>query len=46
LTLRRRLLRDLLAANPFQPATSWWRAIELAIVIEHGLPAGTGLDLG
>jgi SAM-dependent methyltransferase len=46
LTLRRRLLRHLLAENPFQPATSWWRSIERAVVIEPGLPRGTGLDLG
>ena len=46
MSLRRRLLRRLLAENPFQPATSWWRSIELAAVIAHGLPAGTGLDLG
>jgi SAM-dependent methyltransferase len=46
MTLRRRLLRHLLAENPFQPATSWWRSIELAMVIEHGLPRGSGLDLG
>jgi len=46
MSLRRRLLRRLLAENPFQPATSWWRSIELAVVVEHGLPAGNGLDLG
>jgi SAM-dependent methyltransferase len=46
LSLRRGLLRRLLRENPFQPATSWWRAIELAVVIEHGLPRGRGLDLG
>jgi len=46
LSLRRRLLRRLLSENPFQPATSWWRAIELATVVEHGLPRGSGLDLG
>jgi SAM-dependent methyltransferase len=40
------LLADLVRENPFQPATSWWRAIELAVVIDHGLPGGTGLDLG
>lgn len=45
-TLRGNLLRRLLAENPFQPATSWWRSIELAVVIEYGLPRGTGLDLG
>jgi len=41
-----RLLRKLVSENPFQPATSWWRAVELAAVIRHGLPAGEGLDLG
>jgi SAM-dependent methyltransferase len=44
--IRRRLLHNLLRENPFQPATSWWRAIELAVVCRHGLPAGDGLDLG
>lgn len=44
--LRSRLLRRLLAENPFQPATSWWRAVELEAVIAHGLPEGIGLDLG
>ncbi len=44
--LRSKLLQRLLAENPFQPATSWWRSIELATVIEYGLPRGTGLDLG
>jgi SAM-dependent methyltransferase len=46
MSLRRDLLRRLLAENPFQPATSWWRSIELAVVVEHGLPRGNGLDLG
>jgi len=46
LNLRRALLRSLLRENPFQPATSWWRAVELEVVIRHGLPGGTGLDLG
>jgi SAM-dependent methyltransferase len=46
MSLRRDLLRQLLAENPFQPATSWWRSIELAVVIERGLPPGRGLDLG
>lgn len=46
MTIRRALLRHLLSENPFQPATSWWRAIELAVVIDRGLPQGTGLDLG
>jgi SAM-dependent methyltransferase len=46
MSTRRRLLRKLLSENPFQPATSWWRAVELAAVIRHGLPEGEGLDLG
>lgn len=44
--IRRRLLRSLVRETPFQPATSWWRAIELAALLRHGLPQGTGLDLG
>jgi SAM-dependent methyltransferase len=40
------LLSNLIGENPFQPATSWWRAVELAVVIRHGLPAGVGVDLG
>lgn len=44
--LRRKLLRSLLAENPFQPATSWWRAVELEVVVRHGFPQGRGLDLG
>ena len=46
MALRRALLHRLLAENPFQPATSWWRAIELEAVVRHGLPGGRGLDLG
>lgn len=44
--VRDELLRNLIRETPFQPATSWWRAVELAVVIRHGLPRGTGLDLG
>jgi SAM-dependent methyltransferase len=44
--MRDALLRRLMRENPFQPATSWWRAVELAVVVEHGFPAGSGLDLG
>lgn len=46
LDTRQHLLRQLIRENPFQPATSWWRSIELAVVIDHGLPQGIGLDLG
>ena len=31
---------------PYQPATNYWRAIEIEDVIAHGLPSGLGLDLG
>jgi SAM-dependent methyltransferase len=31
---------------PAQPATAFWRAIELDTLIRHGLPIGKGLDLG
>ena len=44
--VERQLLVRLLAESPFQPATAWWRAIELAAVLRHGMPHGTGLDLG
>lgn len=40
------LLADLMAAAPFQPATNWWRSVEIAHVLDHGLPEGLGLDLG
>lgn len=40
------LLRALMRGAPFQPATNLWRAVELAAVLEHGLPVGRGLDLG
>lgn len=46
MSTRHHLLRSLLSENPFQPATSWWRAIELEVVTRHGLPPGDGLDLG
>ncbi|HXG29253.1 MAG TPA: class I SAM-dependent methyltransferase [Nevskiales bacterium] len=43
-------VQELLAAfqhqEPFQPATNFWRAIEVATVLSHGLPSGRGLDLG
>lgn len=41
-TLLARLLRE----NPFQPATSFWRAVELGAVLRDGLPQGRGIDLG
>jgi SAM-dependent methyltransferase len=46
MSTRQTLLRNLVRENPFQPATSWWRAIELSIVAKYGFPVGRGLDLG
>ena len=40
------LLKELLRTSPFQPATNYWRAIELDAVQRHGMPSGRGLDLG
>jgi SAM-dependent methyltransferase len=42
----RELLREFLAAYPFQPATAIWRAFEVAAVVQSELPRGVGLDLG
>ncbi|MDJ0450431.1 class I SAM-dependent methyltransferase [Methylocystis sp. JR02] len=40
------LLSEFIAAYPAQPATAYWRAIEIGALIRHGLPQGLGLDLG
>jgi len=40
------LFRRLVATAPYQPATNYWRAIELDAVQRHGLPVGRVLDLG
>ncbi|HEX7449127.1 MAG TPA: class I SAM-dependent methyltransferase [Pirellulales bacterium] len=42
----RDLLRQLMRAAPFQPATNLWRAIEVAELAQSLPPAGTALDLG
>ncbi|MCJ2079364.1 class I SAM-dependent methyltransferase [Methylobacterium sp. E-016] len=44
--IERTLLRDFMAAYPAQPATAFWRAIEIGALVRHGLPEGTGLDFG
>jgi SAM-dependent methyltransferase len=31
---------------PYQPATNYWRAIEIGEIVRYGLPTGRGLDLG
>jgi SAM-dependent methyltransferase len=40
------LLASFVGAYPAQPATAFWRAIEIGILARHGLPEGRGLDLG
>jgi SAM-dependent methyltransferase len=40
------LLVDFISAYPAQPATAFWRAIEIGALAEVGLPQGRGLDLG
>jgi len=40
------LLTRLMMQAPYQPATNYWRAFELAEVIRYGFPSGRGLDLG
>jgi len=40
------LYRKLVQTAPWQPATNYWRAVELDAVQKHGLPEGRGLDLG
>jgi SAM-dependent methyltransferase len=40
------LLKALVRTAPFQPATNYWRAVELDAVLRHGFPSGRGLDLG
>ncbi len=44
--MQHQLLLQLLQENPWQPATNYWRAIEIEQVIRHGLCPGRGLDLG
>ncbi len=42
----RELLVSFIAAYPAQPATAFWRAIEIGMLADRGLPQGLGLDLG
>lgn len=42
----RELLTSFVGAYPAQPATAFWRAIEIGALARHGLPGGLGLDLG
>jgi len=38
--------KKLVHTAPWQPATNYWRAVELNSVQQHGIPKGRGLDLG
>jgi SAM-dependent methyltransferase len=42
----RELLTTFVGAYPAQPATAFWRAIEIGVLARRGLPEGLGLDLG
>lgn len=44
--MRRTLLTEFMTEAPYQPATNYWRAVEIEAVIRHGMPKGKGLDLG
>ena len=44
--LRRTLLTEFMMFAPYQPATNFWKSIEIEDVIKFGLPQGQGLDLG
>lgn len=45
-SLRRLLLTELMMQAPYQPATNYWRCIEIAEILQYGFPNGKGLDLG
>lgn len=40
------LLTSLMMQAPYQPATNYWRAVEIGEVVQYGFPSGSGLDLG
>jgi SAM-dependent methyltransferase len=40
------LLVSFVSSYPAQPATAFWRAIEIGMLARRGLPEGLGLDLG
>lgn len=43
---QRSLFTRFLREGPFQPATGYWRSIEIDYVVRHGLPPGRGIDIG
>lgn len=44
--MREKLLTEFMMQAPHQPATNYWRAIEIHEVVKYDLPHGMGLDLG
>jgi SAM-dependent methyltransferase len=40
------LLKQLLIVYAFQPATAFWRAVEIPALIKLGIPTGRGIDIG
>lgn len=44
--MRRTLLTEFMMQAPYQPATNYWRAVEIEEVVKYDLPNGQGLDLG
>ena len=44
--MEKELLEAFIAAYPAQPATAYWRSIEIGALARLGLPKGLGLDLG
>ena len=44
--MNKELLASFIGAYPAQPATAFWRAIEIDVLARRGLPEGLGLDLG
>ncbi len=42
----RNLLVQFLSVYAFQPATAFWRAVEVPALIDLGIPMGRGLDIG
>lgn len=46
MSVNKTLLNRFIGEYPFQPATGFWRAIEIDRVISYHFPEGFGLDLG
>jgi ubiquinone/menaquinone biosynthesis C-methylase UbiE len=44
--MSRALLTQFMMQAPYQPATNYWRSVEIEEVIKYGFPQGKGLDLG